>query len=276
LKRTVFLISDRTGITAEIVANSLLTQFEGVEFEVVRIPFVDTMDKARDVVVRINRNAEDNGTQPLVFSTLVQEEIRDCVETSKAFTLDMFHTFIKPLEDELGVRSSHITGKSHGVGLDESHKDRIDAVNYALRNDDGISTKYYPDADVILVGVSRTGKTPTCLYLALQFGVHAANYPLTEEDLQSEQLPRELRPWRRKLFGLTTSPDRLCQIRNERRPDSSYASMAQCNFEVNMVNAIFAREKIPSVNTSFISVEEIATTIMDELGLERRWFGHSI
>lgn len=273
MKRTVFFVSDRTGITAETLAHSLLTQFEDVEFEKISCPFVDSLEKVAAVVSRINESCANTGVRPLVFSTLVDTAQRKKLETSEGMVMDMFHAFIMPLEKELGVASSHAVGRSHGVGSDTTYKARIDAINFALANDDGMTTNNYNSADVVLVGVSRTGKTPTSLYLALQFGILAANYPLNEDDLDREQLPGILKQYKTKLFGLTIMPDRLRQIRNERRPNSDYASLHQCEREVRMVESLFRHENIPFINTSAMSIEEIATTVVEHNRLQRRWFG---
>jgi regulator of PEP synthase PpsR (kinase-PPPase family) len=273
LKRTVLFVSDRTGITAETLAHSLLSQFESVEFDKINLPFVDSLEKAEAATRRINEVAKTDGVTPLVFSTLVDDALRAALEASDGLVMDMFHTFIRPLEKELGIASSHAVGRSHGVGSDTTYQARIDAINYAMANDDGITTSNYDKADVILVGVSRTGKTPTSLYLALQFGVLSANYPLIEQDMGDDSLPEALSEHRAKLFGLSILPDRLRQIRSERRPNSDYSSLRQCEHEVRHVESIFRREGIPFINTSAMSIEEIATTVMEHQRLERRWYG---
>lgn len=273
MKRSVFYLSDRTGITAEMLGHSLLTQFEGVEFEQKILPFIDSVEKAQEAVEQINRAAESDGAPPLVFSTLLNDEIREVMLASKGKLIDFFETYINPLEQELGIQSAHAVGRSHGMGVYATYKARIDAVNFALNNDDGMTTRHYPNADVILLGVSRSGKTPTCLYLALQYGILAANYPITEEDLESPGLPSLLEPYRKKLYGLSIDPLRLQQIRHERRPDSRYASQKQCRYEVDMVEALFRRENIPFLDTSSVSIEEIATTILHQAGMERRLYG---
>ena len=273
MKRTVFFVSDRTGITAETLAHSLLSQFEEVEFNKINLPFIDNLDKAKVAAQRIDSVAKQDGERPLVFSTLVEDELRKVIESSNGFVLDMFHAFVKPLETELGLPSSHAVGRSHGVVSDTTYQARIEAINYALVNDDGVTTSNYGKADVILVGVSRTGKTPTSLYLALQFGVLAANYPLIEQDMGNDVLPGELKAHRERLFGLSILPERLRQIRSERRPDSNYASLQQCEREVRHVESVFRREHITFINTSAMSIEEIATTVMEKQGIERRWYG---
>jgi len=270
MKRPVFFISDRTGITAEMLGHTLLTQFEGMEFDRVSCPFVDSPEKAAALVEQINRAAERGHGHPLLFSTLVDPKLRELVAHSHGVLFDLFDTFVGPLEHELQIAPSQAVGRSHGMGVYTAYKTRIDAVNYALTNDDGTTTRHYPDADILLIGVSRSGKTPTCLYLALHYGIRAANYPLTEEDLGTTALPAALAPHRRKLFGLTIDPVRLQQIRNERRPNSPYAGAEVCRFEVKAAEALYQREQIPFLDTSTVSIEEIATTILHKANLQRR------
>ena len=268
-RRTVFFVSDQTGVTAETMGHSLMTQFEGLEFRPVTLPFVSDVDKAREVVRRINRAGQDEGLRPIVFSTLVQDELRDIVVTADGLFLDFFAAFVGPLERELNTRSSHRAGRAHGIADLAVYTTRINATNFALANDDG-SGGDYAHADVVLIGVSRVGKTPTCVYLALQYGVFAANYPLTEEDLEAGKIPPRLEPYRAKLYALTITPERLQQIRNERRPDSRYASSQQVQYELRTAQAMFGRYAIPSLDTTECSIEEIASRILNTTGIERR------
>jgi [pyruvate, water dikinase]-phosphate phosphotransferase / [pyruvate, water dikinase] kinase len=268
-RRTVFFVSDQTGVTAETMGHSLMTQFEGLEFRPVTLPFVSDVDKAREVVRRINRTAQDEGLRPIVFSTLVQDELRDIVVTADGLFLDFFAAFVGPLERELNTRSSHRAGRAHGIADLAAYTARINATNFALANDDGGGGDY-AHADVVLVGVSRVGKTPTCVYMALQYGVFAANYPLTEEDLEAGKIPARLAPYRAKLYALTITPERLQQIRHERRPDSRYASSQQVQYELRSAQAMFARYAIPSLDTTECSIEEIASRILNTSGIERR------
>jgi [pyruvate, water dikinase]-phosphate phosphotransferase / [pyruvate, water dikinase] kinase len=268
-RRTVFFVSDQTGVTAETMGHSLMTQFEGLEFRPVTLPFVSDVDKAREVVRRINRAAQDEGLRPIVFSTLVQDELRDIVVTADGLFLDFFAAFVGPLERELNTRSSHRAGRAHGIADLAAYTTRINATNFALANDDGGGGDY-AQADVVLVGVSRVGKTPTCVYMALQYGVFAANYPLTEEDLEAGKIPARLAPYRAKLYALTITPERLQQIRHERRPDSRYASSQQVQYELRSAQAMFARYAIPSLDTTECSIEEIASRILNTSGIERR------
>lgn len=253
-----------------MLGHTLLTQFEDMEFERINCPFVDSTEKVAVVVGQINRAAERGDGRPLVFSSLVDPALREQVGQCTGVLFDLFDAFINPLEAELGVRSSHTVGRSHGMGVYATYKTRIDAVNFVLANDDGASTRHYPDADILLIGVSRSGKTPTCLYLALHYGILAANYPLTEDDLGTNRLPETLAPYRDKLYGLTIDSNRLQQIRTERRPNSRYASAEQCRFEVQAVEAMYQREEIPFLDTSAVSIEEIATTILQKSNLQRR------
>jgi hypothetical protein len=269
-RRSAFFISDRTGITAEMLGHSLLTQFEQIAFTETTLPFIDNIAKAQAAVAEINAAGQRDGARPLVFSTLVDPEIIAVVARAHALVLDCFQVFIDPMEAELGVRSSHAVGRSHSIANGAGYFRRIDAVNYALSYDDGQSTKDLDNADVILVGVSRSGKTPTCLYLALQYGVRAANYPLIPEDFGSMRLPGVLQRLRAKLFGLSILPDRLHQIRSERRPGSQYASLANCIAEVREAEALMRNEAIPYLDTTTRSIEEIASTILHQGSLQRR------
>jgi hypothetical protein len=268
-RRTVFFVSDQTGVTAETLGHSLMTQFEGLEFRPVTLPFVSSLDKAQEAVRRINRAGAEEGLRPIVFSTLVQDDLREVVVTANALFLDLFSTFVGPLERELDTRSTHRAGRAHGMADLAAYTTRINATNFALANDDG-SGGDYALADVVLVGVSRVGKTPTCLYLALQYGVFAANYPLTEDDLEAGRLPARLEPFRAKLYALTIKPERLQQIRSERRPESRYASPQQVQYELRTAEALFARYALPWLNTTECSIEEIASRILNTSGIERR------
>jgi regulator of PEP synthase PpsR (kinase-PPPase family) len=267
-KRTAFFISDRTGITAEMLGHSLLTQFDDVPFTEVTLPFVDTPEKASEAVAQINRAAAKDVQRPLVFSTLVDSALSGIVQQANALYLDCFQVFIAPMEEELGVKSSHTVGRSHSVRNNEYYE-RIEAVNFALAYDDGQSTKELHKADVILVGVSRSGKTPTCLYMALQYGIRAANYPLIPEDFAAMKLPGAVDRYRGKLFGLTIRPDRLHRIRDERRPGSKYATVENCEYEVRAAEALMRKEGVPVLDTTTRSIEELATVILQQAKLHR-------
>jgi regulator of PEP synthase PpsR (kinase-PPPase family) len=267
--RSVFFVSDGTGLTAETFGNSILSQF-AVKPRHLRRPFIDTPDKAHQVVREINHTAEHDGRKPIVFITLVNAEILSIVkERSHGLVLDMFNTFIEPLETELGITSNHRIGRFSDVSESQEYTDRIEAINFALAHDDGQSIKSLADADVILVGVSRSGKTPTSLYLAMQHGIKAANYPLVPEDFERGQLPSALTHHKLKCFGLTIDPERLAQIRHERRPGSKYAAVANCRYEVNEAEAMMHKHGIAWLSSTHKSIEEIATTILRDIRPDR-------
>lgn len=266
--RTVFFVSDGTAITSETLGASLLTQFGPLPYLSVRLPYTDTPEKAKEVRDRINKAHLVDQHRPIVFATLMEPNIRHTVARSQALFLDLVSSFLNPLEQELGVASSHAVGLSHSMGNPERYLDRIEAVNFTLQCDDGVLTKHYDNADVILVGVSRSGKTPTCLYLALHFCLRAANYPLTEEDLGNNALPECLRHLQPRLVGLTIDPEHLVRIREQRRPHSRYASLDICRQEIAHAEALFKRHNIPVFPSTHASVEELATRIMAQQKLQ--------
>ncbi|MBL8333125.1 MAG: kinase/pyrophosphorylase [Rubrivivax sp.] len=269
-ERTVFFVSDGTGITAETFGNSILAQFAARPRHV-RRPFIDTLEKAAQVAAEIDETAAREGKRPIVFITLVRDEVRDLIASPerKGLVLDMFRSFVEPLEVEFGVKSNHRIGRFSDASKSAEYHDRIEAINFSLAHDDGQSSRNLDVADVILVGVSRSGKTPTSLYLAMQHGIKAANYPLIPEDFERGRLPSSLAPHKRKCFGLTIDPDRLSQIRHERRPGSRYAALENCRYEVNEAEAMMRREGIAWLSSTHKSIEEIATTILRDLRPDR-------
>jgi len=271
-QRSVFFVSDGTGITAETLGHSVMTQFETLRYRQLRVPFIDSVEKARETVARIAEAGRRDGQRPIVFSTLVDPRVSAELRAADALFLDLFDSFVGPIEAELGLKSNHSIGRSHKISDAENYKQRIEAINFSLAHDDGQSAKGLAQADVILVGVSRSGKTPTSLYLAMQYGVKAANYPLIPEDFERDQLPGDLPPHRHKLFGLSIAPERLAEVRHERRPNSRYASLANCRHEVAAAERLMRREGIRWLSSTTKSIEEIAATIMHEVRLERRSF----
>jgi [pyruvate, water dikinase]-phosphate phosphotransferase / [pyruvate, water dikinase] kinase len=268
--RTVFFVSDGTGITAETFGNSILAQFAAKPRHV-RRPFIDTPEKARGVVEEINRSAAHEGKRPIVFITLVDDEVRALLTDAgcKGVVFDMFRAFVEPLEQEFGIKSNHRVGRFSDAAKSEEYNDRIEAINFSLAHDDGQSAKNLQSADVILVGVSRSGKTPTSLYLAMQHGIKAANYPLIPEDFERGKLPSSLAPYKAKCFGLTIDPERLAKIRNERRPGSKYAALENCRYEVAEAERMMKREGIAWLSSTHKSIEEIATTILRDIRPDR-------
>jgi hypothetical protein len=272
-RRTVFFVSDRTGITAEMLGNSLLVQFDAFHFARQTLPFVDTPEKVDEAIREINATGARERKRPIVFSSIVDENASKRIrDSTDALTLDLFQIFIAPLEAELGARSSHAAGRSHGIADGNEYFSRMEAINFAQAHDDGAATRDLGKAQVILVGVSRCGKTPTSLYLALQFGVRAANFPLTPDDFSDRRLPASVLPYRDALFGLTIHPERLREIREARRPGSQYASLESCRKEVREAEHLMERERLPMIDTTSKSIEEIATTILHRTGLRRSGF----
>lgn len=270
MKRYVFLISDGTGITAQNLGQSLISQFENIQFEQLTIPYVDSLEKAEQVVHQINQAYDKEKIKPLVFMTLINPEIRNYLKKANACLFDLFNTFIGPMEEELKEKSSYTVGRAHGMINSKFYSHRLEAIDFALNHDDGLKIKGYDKADIILIGVSRCGKTPSCLYMALQYGILAANYPFTEEEMPRFKLPEALRPYKNKLFGLTIDVERLQHIRTERRSNSKYASLEQCRMEVTEVEAMYQKEKIPFINSTKYSIEEISTKILAAAGLQRK------
>lgn len=270
MSRKVFYVSDGTAITAEVFGHAVLSQFP-IEFESLTIPFVETTEKALKVIEQINDSFITTGERPLVFHSIVNPEIREIIYNCEGLNYDFLNTFVAPLEQQLGIQAVPVQNRTHGQA-NASYETRISAINYAMDNDDGQTMKHMDEADIILLGVSRCGKTPSSLYLSMQFGIKAANYPFTEDDMDNLRLPEALKRNKHKLFGLTINPDRLHEIRECRLGNSRYSSLRQCRLEVSEVEMLYKKERIPFVNTTYHSVEEIATKILDKTGLKRHMF----
>ncbi|MGZ8219809.1 pyruvate, water dikinase regulatory protein [Methylomagnum sp.] len=268
MPRPVFFVSDHTGITAETYGRSLLSQFPGLDFERVTLPFTDSEAKVRAACQRIAEAHGQDEPPPLVFSTLADRRLREVLRGSGGLVFDLFDAFIGQLEDALGETSAQAVGRAHGLNGSAHGRERVDALKFTLDTDDGLRAEAYGEADIILVGVSRSGKTPACLYLALQHGVRAANYPLTAEDLEREALPAPLLAHRSRLFGLTMNPERLHRLREERKAGSRYASLGRCREEIRAAVGLFKSAGIPCLDTSNLSVEEIGTRVLHESGLK--------
>lgn len=271
MKRTVFYVSDGTAITAETLGHTLITQFPGVEFDQVRLPFVDDEEKCHRTVKAINEACDRDLAPALVFDTMIQPHLSDIIKTSRGIVMDLFAAFIGPMEQALGVEHTATIGQAHGMSNTARYENRIDATHYAMAHDDGVSVDF-KEADLILVGVSRSGKTPTCLYMALNYGVRAANYPLTPDDLDDMRLPSFLRRYKHKIVGLTIEPERLAQIRQTRKPDSRYASLRQCRQEVAAAESLLRMEGVVTFATTNSSIEEISSRILLQLGIQREMF----
>ena len=269
ITRQVFFVSNGTAITAETLGHSLLAQFSTLHFKTKTIPFINTEEKAYSVKDEIDRGINESNELPIVIATMADPHLKKIIGQSKALILDPFADFLPRLEKILGVESINLGGVSHRISNSSLYESRIDAIDYSLVHDDGGKTRNYNESDIILIGVSRTGKTPSCLYLALQFGLKAANYPITEEDMDSDVLPIPIRPFKDRLYGLTTEAHRLVNIRQERRPNSRYSSIEQCRFELRAAEEMYHRHNIHYLNTTTMSVEEIAARIVEDTGLHR-------
>ncbi|MBK1649569.1 pyruvate, water dikinase regulatory protein [Rhabdochromatium marinum] len=265
MKRTVFFASESTGITAETLGQSLLSQFDGVEFEEVYMPYINTEARAHALTIRMQEASERDGARPICVATMLDERIGAILRGGHCFYIEVFEHFVAPLGAELGLVPSRESGRSHAITKPSYYTKRIEAINFAMNNDDGVRPSSFRHADVVLTGVSRSGKTPTCLYLAMHYGLRAANYPITEPDLERGDLPEEVREMRSKLFGLTIDVQRLQRIREERRPGSDYASVRRCQQELRAATEMFKRLRIPVMNTTSQSIEEIAAQILRQM-----------
>ncbi len=268
--RRVFVISNSTAITSETLGHSLMAQFPNQEFKWTTFPYVDTRDKVDQALQQIEEMKDPEQGKPIVFSTLADPGVRAHLMQADVLVFDPFEAFIDPISAALGIEPSSTAGLSHRISNQRAYEARIEAVNYTLIHDDGAAIRHIEQAELIILGVSRTAKTPTSIYLAMHYSIRCANYPLTPDDMVGELLPRFLKPHRDKLVGLTTDPSRLSQIRQERRPDSKYASLEQCRFELQMAENIYLQERIPFVNTQKRSIEEISATIIQKMQIERK------
>lgn len=270
--RAVFFVSNSTGITVETLGRSLLYQFSSTQFESHSLRFIDTTDKAKEAVNTINKLARETGSRPIILSTLIKPELRDILSIAEGLYLDVFDTFIASIEEEIGCEAKLGMGRAHGIIDDDYYSERMDAVNYSLKTDDGVAANKYFQADVILTGASRTGKTPTSLYLAMHYGLKAANYPIVDEEIDSHSLPNSLNNYKEKVFGLLVTPERLQSIRTKRRPDSQYASLSQCQYEIRQTETLFQQENIPYFDVSSMSIEEVSSNIMNMMKIGSRTF----
>jgi regulator of PEP synthase PpsR (kinase-PPPase family) len=261
----VFFLSDSTGISAETMGNALLIQFPDLRFERTLIPFISSVEEARDVVSRLDRALEESPRAPLVFTTTANDDVRRELHRTRCHVIDFFDLHMRPVEQILQTRAARMPARLHGVGDIQRYNSRMQAIEYTIEHDDGQSVRSLEKAEVILVAPSRCGKTPTSMYLALQHGLFVANYPIVEEDLDITELPKPVRHLRERCFGLITSPQRLAAVRQQRRPDSRYSSLEQCTIELRRTAAMFERHRLPVIDSSTKSVEEISTLILQRL-----------
>ena len=264
--RAVFFLSDGTGITAETLGNTLLTQFPDAEFERHTIPFIGNENLAHAAVERINAT-QIGGELPILFSTTVDESIRRILKSAKGHLFDLFDQNLEALEQALGSQRASKLGLAHGMADLGKYQSRMAAVEYAIEHDDGQSVRALGIAEVILVAPSRCGKTPTSMYLALQHGIRTANFPLVDEDYNTQQIPNSLMPYVNQAFGLVSSALQLHKVRTERRANSKYASLEQCAYEIQSSKKLFETHNIPYLDSSNKSIEEISATILSTRGI---------
>jgi hypothetical protein len=246
------------------MGNALLIQFPDLRFERRLLPFITSVEEARRVVAILD-TATARPVTPLAFSTIAVEEVRQELLRTKCPLVDFFGMHMESVESILGAKGIRVAARLHGMGDVKRYNARMAAVEYAIEHDDGQSMRALDKADVILVAPSRCGKTPTTMYLALQHGIFVANYPLVDEDFASAELPRPVQALRERCFGLTTTPARLSQVRHERRPNSRYASLEQCSYELRQAEAMYRNHRLPVINSSTKSVEEMSTVILQTL-----------
>jgi regulator of PEP synthase PpsR (kinase-PPPase family) len=258
IHRTVLFVSDGTGITASALGK-LLEHFPRTIFKQVRLPFTDTMEKIRLAQDAILQATEEDGGRPVVIMSL-----GNTLKESDAYFIDLFSTFIDPLGEELHQNPLTGAGIAHSV-MGSNYHERMEAINFTLGHDDGMTNSGLDEAQVILIGVSRCGKTPTSIYLAMQFGIKAANYPLIPEDFERGNLPEILHQHLDKIFGLTIKAERLHSVRSERRPDSFYASLDNCRKEIATAEDLMRRSGITWADSTSRSIEELSAIILQKI-----------
>lgn len=262
MRRSVFFVSESTGITAETLGHSLLSQYDGLSFETSYQPYINTPQRALELAERFGQLTAEDGHRPIVFATMVDREVSEILRGSSCYYIEVFDAFMDGLSGELGLSPTRKPGQSHGLRNLEMYDKRIDTINFAMTNDDGMRLDNFAEADIILMGVSRSGKTPTCLYLAMHYGLRAANYPLTDDDFGKDEIPFQLLPFRHKIFALTIDGARLHRVREARRPGSEYASLARCQQELKQASRIYARLGVPVFDTTSQSIEELAARLV--------------
>ncbi len=262
-RRSVFIISDGTGITAGALSK-LLEHFPNTEFSLTRLPFTDNNEKVQAAFEHVQKVSETDAERPIVIMSIGNGDHRNHLKQANAYYIDLFHRFIYPLGSELNQEP--LTGASIAYSvMGNSYHERMEAINFTLNHDDGMTNSGLDEAEVILVGVSRCGKTPTSIYLAMQFGVKAANYPLIPEDFERGSLPAALEKNLNKIFGLTIKAERLHSVRNERRPDSVYASLENCRKEIATAENMMRRYNLPMADSTSRSIEELSAIIMQNI-----------
>ena len=265
--KDVYYISDSTGILITNLAHALLCQFPEINFHEEKFPFVRTVEEAEKILAYILKHS--SGRRPIIFSTITDPKVRQVLDSPEVEFFDAFDYFLQRLENSLEATALRVPGFSRHIDH-ISMADRVEAIHFCLEHDDGTRVQEYDEANVIMLGVSRTGKTPVSVYLATQMGLKAANFPLTSEHLDVYQLPEHIRRNRKCAIGLTTTPELLHSVREKRYAGSKYAHFSTCREEIRKAEQIFERYQIPIVNTAGKSIEEIATQVTQEMGLSKK------
>ena len=267
-QRTVFFVSESTGITAETLGHSLLSQFPHIDFTYLQRPFIDSEKKALALVNEINLISKEKHFKPLVFATMPEFKINNILQQSDCYYYEVFESILDKIGKDLHTEPTRESGMSHGLINEKIYDARIDALNFTLKHDDAMVLKTLGESDVIIVGVSRSGKTPTSLYLALKFGIKAANYPITDDDFDKNELPQILLNNQHKLFATSIKAKRLHQIREKRRPNSQYSSLETCKSEIKKAQFLYDKYGLHPMDVTSQSIEELAAQIVRKLNLK--------
>jgi len=263
--RAVFFVSESTGITAETMGHSLLSQFPHIDFTYLQRPYVNTLEKAKELVNEISQVSKEQGFKPLVFATMPETYINKTLENADCHYYEIFENILDKIGQDLHTKPTRESGLSHGLVNEKTYDARIEALNYTLKHDDAMVLKTLDQADVIIVGVSRSGKTPTSLYLALKYGIKAANYPVTDTDFDKGDLPEVLIDNQDKLFATKIEANRLHEIREKRRPSSQYSALATCIDEIKKAEELFDKYNLKPMDVTHQSIEELSAHIVRKL-----------
>ena len=264
------LVSDATGETLIAVSRAAAAQYQGVSSIEHIYPLVRSRDQLEKVI------AEIEAAPGIVLFTLVDEELTSRLESAcrenGSLCLSVLQPILNLFQSYLGTAATPRAGAQHMLNADYFR--RIDALNFTMIHDDGQLPENLEEADVILLGVSRTSKTPTSIYLANR-GVKTANVPLVPGVLPPEALTRAKHPL---IVGLIASPERIVQIRQNRLlalnadTESPYVDRMFVAEEVAQARKLFAKNGWPTIDVSRRSIEETAAAIMDLYRMHRMKF----
>ncbi len=269
MKRTIniHLVSDSTGETLSSVSRAVLSQFEGVESNDFIWPLVRTKSQMEKVIEAISK---DPG---IVMYTIVQEDLMEslkkhCYEIGVP-CIPVLANIINEFSNYLGMNISHTIGRQHI--LDAEYFSRVQAISFTMTHDDGQSSWDLYDADIVIIGVSRTSKSPTSVYLSCR-GYKTANIPFVAIDT----IPTTIYDLKKPLIvGLTINPEKLVQIRQTRlsslgqETNTDYIDIESIKNEINESRKLFARLNCPIIDVTKRSVEETAAKIIQLLQEKR-------